>query len=373
MLVLNAVITDLQEDIRDIIEYLTPKQNEAAAIRLLPIDRIIAELKEVATHLTEGLHFPFRVQIENWHTIQAYASINAYFSSPCIYTIIKFPIVAYPTYDVIKAIPLPKHDYNNVFAIIRITQPLAAISKSSHTYLQIEEKDLTNCIKEKNAYTCEQNLPKYHIQANAPCEIQMYAEPTHVMNCETRHIISNTTLWITLTEPQTWLYSTIEKEKATIECDNQVTNTLTFERTGKLKINKHCKLTTNEITIITKNEISAQQIEYHLPETNLTLTQEKILINTAQEPKLKQVIRNPAELTKYSRKLKELTGEINTNGYILTSKEFIYSTGTVTTIIIITLVIAVSIYIYKQKKKQKINKISAIMKQKRFAEANTEM
>jgi len=59
--------------------------------RLIPIEKIVAELREAAAQLTEGLHFPFKIQLENWCTIQKYIKINAYYDRPD--TIFTFPII----------------------------------------------------------------------------------------------------------------------------------------------------------------------------------------------------------------------------------------------------------------------------------------
>lgn len=134
IILLNDVMADLQKAIKDITEYLTPNQNGAAATRLLPINKIISELKEVAAQLTGGLHFPFRFQTENWRIIQKYVSINAYFDRPCVYNILKFPVVAYSMLEIIKTIPLPRHDYDNVFAFLKITNPRG--NQKIDTYLR---------------------------------------------------------------------------------------------------------------------------------------------------------------------------------------------------------------------------------------------
>jgi len=56
----------------------------------------------------------FKIQLENWCTIQKYIKINAYYDRPDIYTIFRFPIIA--TYKIIKhnsttGTQLQKHFY----------------------------------------------------------------------------------------------------------------------------------------------------------------------------------------------------------------------------------------------------------------------
>jgi len=81
-------MADLTQDVENFIDFLTYTANGLIITRLLPLEKIIKELREAATHLTRGLHFPFKVQIENWPTIQKYMTMNAY-DRPTIYTTIK--------------------------------------------------------------------------------------------------------------------------------------------------------------------------------------------------------------------------------------------------------------------------------------------
>ncbi|KAL6253562.1 hypothetical protein P5V15_015402 [Pogonomyrmex californicus] len=142
--------------------------------RLLPIKHIITALKEAATQLTMGLHFPFKIQTEHWQTIHTYITFSAYSDGPYIYTILRFPVVAYPTFKLVKAIPLPVHDHANVFAYIKINHPLIAIDKENHHYKLLEEVELERCIRETNTYTCEQNFATYYAETTAPCRVQIY-------------------------------------------------------------------------------------------------------------------------------------------------------------------------------------------------------
>jgi len=73
-----------------------------------------------------------KISIENWRTIQKYTTINACYDRPTIYTTLKFPIIAYSTYKIIKAISILTHDYKNVFTFIKINQSLLTVDKENH-------------------------------------------------------------------------------------------------------------------------------------------------------------------------------------------------------------------------------------------------
>jgi len=110
-------------------------------------------------------------------------------------------------------------------------------------------------------------------------------------------------LWITLTEPQSWLYSTPNAQEIHIKCKDYEENKITI--TGKITLGIACKLTTVKVTLKTKQRASSRLIETHLPEFNLTLTREnKIKIKPDKDFKLKQVIKDPSEFIDIIKKKK---------------------------------------------------------------------
>ncbi|KAL6255626.1 hypothetical protein P5V15_012874 [Pogonomyrmex californicus] len=65
LLILTTIMNDLTKDTENIIDYLTYGKNGMIPTRLLPIKHIITALREAATQLTMGLHFPFKIQTEH--------------------------------------------------------------------------------------------------------------------------------------------------------------------------------------------------------------------------------------------------------------------------------------------------------------------
>jgi len=80
LLILNTILTDLTNDVNDIIDFMTHTKNGAILTHLLPIETIVTELKEATTLLTSGLYFPFRVQTANWRIIQKYIVTGAHYN-----------------------------------------------------------------------------------------------------------------------------------------------------------------------------------------------------------------------------------------------------------------------------------------------------
>jgi len=184
-------------------------------------------------------------------------TINAYYDRPTIYTTLKFPIIAYPTYKIIKPTPIPIHAQRDIFIFIRINQPLLAIDKENHHYILLNKQELNKCTQDLTTFTCEQNFPVYHVKTSAPCEVQIYINtPGQLQNCERKQVLSNTTLWVMLTETQSWVYFTpVSQTMTTIRCSDKLENKIIINGTGKIKLNRNCKLTISDIILTTQQQL----------------------------------------------------------------------------------------------------------------------
>jgi len=171
-----AVITDLIRDAENIMKYLTYIQKGSMHPKLMPTDEIIAQLKEATQQLPQRLYFPFKVHAEDWLAIERYTEITAFCDKTNIYTILRFPLIAQPTYDLVNVIALPIYDYDNVFTAMEINNNLIAIDRDKLTYLKLAQNDLDNCVKDNSQYICTHSMPIYRVNSNAPCEVQMYIQ-----------------------------------------------------------------------------------------------------------------------------------------------------------------------------------------------------
>jgi len=356
LLILNAITTDLTNDVNDIIDFMTYTKSGAILTHLLPIETIIAELREATTLLTNGLSFPFRIQTANWRIIQKYIVMSAHYNKPSIYIILRFPIVAYPVYEIIKITPVPIHDSANIFTLIKTTYHFLAIDKENRRYLLLNEHDLRECTQDSIRYTCDHNWPTYHVQEDAPCEIQIYAKTSsQTQNCEKRHIITNTTFWITLSEQQSWLYSTPKEQEITINCKNRKEKKIIIKNTGKITLGQNCKLTTPEVTLKTTSQLHSKVIMAHLPKFNITSIREtnnENDIKSSKKLKLKQVIDNPIKLIELSHSLNEINKELEkSEENIFQNKYFVYPMGSATIITIILIIIGLTLCVIKKRRR----------------------
>ncbi|XP_077282357.1 uncharacterized protein LOC143908537 [Temnothorax americanus] len=356
LLVLTAILNDLTTDINDITDYLTHAKHNILLTRVLPTEKIIVELREATSHIDRRLNFPFKIQAENWNSIQKYLDVNAYYDNSNIYTILAFPLIAYPMYEIIKITPVPVHNSHNVFTFLEPSHTLLGINRENHNYVILKENDLNKCTQENTKFTCAQNLPVYFITANAPTEIQLFVKTsTHIENRKQRHIISNVTFWIAVSEPQTWLFSTPKTINIVIQCNELPEIKIKIEKTGKITLRDSCKLTTPDIYLETTNRVYNKYVKMYLPEFNITDIIEKSItvnnkIESDKEIKLEPIIKDPTELMKISLSLEEIQKEMENNQpSIFTNKNIIYSIGSTVTIVIVISIIAVIIYVIKKK------------------------
>jgi len=260
-IVLIAVITDLIRDAENVIEYLTYIQKGSMHPKLMPINEIIAQLKEATQQLLQGLYFPFKVHAEDWLAIERYTEITAFCDKTNIYTILNFPLIAQPTYDLVNVIALPIHDHDNVFTATEINNNLIAIDRDKLTYLKLTQNDLDNCVKDNSQYICTHSMPIYRGNSNAPCEVQMYIQrQQYYQKCNKKHIISSE-FWIAMNQPHTWLYSVAAEQHIAIECDGRYKHEKIIKNTGKIILKGKCRLTTPDVTIQSREMIFQTETE----------------------------------------------------------------------------------------------------------------
>lgn len=286
------------------------------------------------------MYFPFKIRTDDWLAIEENTAITAYHESDKIYTILRFPLIAQPTYDIVKAIEFPTPYINNVYNYIKINNPIIVIDKEKLTYAIITEKELEQCSKINVQYVCKQNTPIYRIDVNAPCEIEMYTlRHRYQDKCNIRQYTSTHMLWITLHQEDTWLYSTSAEQTITIQCDGRSENKI-IKNTGEITLNGNCKLTTTDTTLQTEGKSYENILETFLPSINITIPQDEKIRH--KQDTLEDISHHRSELTKLKAKLETIDNDLQNNEQnFYAKKQFIYPmtfSGTVITIIIISII-----------------------------------
>jgi len=194
------------------------------------------------------------------------------------------------------------------------------------------------------------------IDDQALCEIQTYVQlEKHTDNCNIKYVHTNTTIWTTLSNANTWIYSTRAKQQVGITCENETTRKVEIDRTGQLTIRGKCKIVTPDVIIRTKKSTLVTYIKTHIPDYNLTLTPKKQtdrLLNRIEAIKLRKIIKNPSELMELSKTLTDIDEQINEDNLQIREHILYPAISSITGTVIISLV-AITYAIKKNQAKKK--------------------
>jgi len=266
---------------------------------------------------------------------------------PIYYTIMYFPLISQPTYNVIRVLSLPFHNRENIFTTAKIRNNIIVPDKEGQTFLQINENELNKCLKLGQNDICEKSHPMYRINLDTPCEIQMYLQRQRYRDiCNTEHILLTNTIWIPLHRPNEWLYSTKNEKKITISCENYSEDRIIIKKTGKITLQENCKIIASNMILENKGTILGGNIETYLPEINIPLLQDSN--DTRQDEK--SILANHSELKELSNKLKNLNSELRYNDDTFYAQKQFIIPMTSSIILIVTLTAIIIWTIIKNKK-----------------------
>ena len=291
--------------------------------------------------------------------------MNAYYNTKNIFTIIHFPLISFPKYKLLNVITLPVRIHENTFAFIETETPLIAINTEGRTRITLSERELHKCKEIDTEHFCAQNFPIHRINNNNHiCETEIYLENNEqYKTCKIKYITLTHTLWIDLSNSQTWLYSSPTKQIVTILCKDHGEIKEMIENTGKITLEKNCKLITPEIIIKAPKKLHGTEIDSYLPEFNISLLSEKSKTeqekSIQQKVEIKNINQNSSELNNFKSKLQETTNDLdNIEKTYFQSKQFIYpmATSEITVLLVIIAITTAIIYILKKKKWSKPKK-----------------
>ena len=157
------------------------------------ITAVVIELIRDIENAIEYLTYIFETEQCNWLAIGDYTEISAYYDKSNIFTILRFPLITQPTYNVINVIALPVFSQNNVMTETEIKNEIIALDKEELTYIKLKRSDLEKCININSQYLCTNALPRYRVSANAPCEVQIYTRH-YQPSCNLKHTVANETV-----------------------------------------------------------------------------------------------------------------------------------------------------------------------------------
>lgn len=343
--ILNAMVTTLIREIEDTVEYVLYLKNGMLHPRLAPIEQIMDQLKKTILHLAPGMHFPFKIDTQNWLEIEKFVTISAYRSKSKIFTVMNIPLIMYPAYDILNIIPLPTHSHDNIYAMTEVAYTKLAIREDGNTYILMTDELLKECKQSGNAYVCPPNYPIYKITQDATCEVQIYTQKTRSpTNCNTRYVKINHTLIIALRNTHEWLYSTHVPQMIHISCKKGMQYKEILNKTGLLRLKQSCEAEINDIKINVPETMDEGELEIYLPDYNMTLPALNTeIMEKIPETKLKKVVNDPDELSNAGSTLEKINENLKSPHPFFQEHIIIptISVSTIVTIVVIILIIYV--------------------------------
>lgn len=355
----NAIINDLLQDTTETLEYFTYIQVGILHPKLTPVESIIANLREAAVTWPQGLYFPFNLQSQEWLNIEKITSISAYSDETNIYSILRFPLASLPNYEVLRVIPLPVYDHDDIFASIDSNTNWLAIDKERQYYITLTNQDLQECVKIKSEYICEPNYAISKVNLDSICEIQMYSH-NRDKKCNMKYEETKNVIWIKA--KNSWLYSTSKREEIIIQCKDYPEFKDTIINTGKLTLKENCKVITANTIIRSQKTVYIKSIQTYLPNLNISLLQDLAKYeNDTEKVKLKKIISNPNEFGYLKMSINKIKKDLEDNQEsVFQQKQFIYPMTTSGAVVLIMIIVIIYVIIKKLKNKRNLSQRATI-------------
>lgn len=352
LLVITNELTELELDVKEILELLTNVHTKIEKFEIIPIEQIIQALSEVNNQLPRGQRFPFSVSLSNWNHMKEFVKITVYCQETNILVILHVPLVTSMEYEVYSVIPLPVHVGENNFVVAKLRYKLVALDSSRQSYLTVDSGQLSSCNRVQTMYVCD-NIPMAHkTQAGSPCEVQAYlTELNSIPSCKVQRVISNKTIWVKLETTRIWLYSTLGEQQVKIKCENQTEKVEVLKGSGTLKLSKQCGFSTQDVIVSAKKIITNSQVNTYLPQFNLSLmyTPEEVYENThsVQNFKLENITQFHKQIEVIRNQVQQTKEEMGKNFY--TQPHFVFPTSVSGTLLVVTLTAVVYLFVKRRK------------------------
>ena len=250
MTVISRYITDLEIDASTIIDAIIFSNEGQLHPRLISHNNVQKIIKIIK--LAESNYdLPFS-ETPTLAEISKLSHITIYYNDDKIKYIIDIPLLDKDTFNLFKNYPLPYQLNNsNLFIFILPNKQFTAINADQDKFINFEENELKNCLKNEKRFFCE-TQPITTIDENSPCEVKIVLHKKLNMEkfCDIRIKAFKQILFQKLSKPNTWLFSTPNETQINIICKNNVFNEILYN-SGIIKIDPHCKAKTRSVLLKT--------------------------------------------------------------------------------------------------------------------------
>lgn len=198
-----------------------------------------------------GHYFVYPLKKSNIFKILSLSDFNAVLNNDTLLFEIKTPLIRDETFSIYNTIPIPRHVSNSIYSFIQPEFKTFLISRDHDHYapfLEPETQLQRNCKNiENNHFICNQNSPLFIAHARRNCEVEYLntASIDQSICKEQQHELKDE-IWISLHEPNSYIFITPEKVKITINCND---SRYYEEIVNSVLINTKCIIKTNKVVI----------------------------------------------------------------------------------------------------------------------------
>lgn len=270
---------------------------------------------------------------------------------------IKIPLLKINNFKVYKLIPIPIKQKDNTFTIYDIHNELIIIDSlaDQHTLFQVET--LNKCYKDLEYYICQQNYPLL-TNNYKNCEIALYKslskpqEANDKPECGRRIFEIYNSIWIELSDGQSWIFLTNKLTNLNIICQNNEFNT-NINNKGIIKIKNSCTMKCDGLILHPKlSNTKSNYIKYDetfISQDNYIIDKniKHHFINTTNFKNYQPIsITKNEQLIKLSKNIQDLETETNNlQTFKKIKNTHIITTVTISSTIFIIIILSILCYI----------------------------
>ncbi|XP_049877550.1 uncharacterized protein LOC126374847 [Pectinophora gossypiella] len=209
-------------------------------LHLLTPEQLINELSTISSKLTKDVTLP----VDNIHSdlrkLYSLMKIKARMLQDYLLFEIRIPLVSRETFEILKLVPIPKLQGENIISLIPVSDYIAMNLKKD-TFIPMSEIDVRACIVQLEVYYCHSQKPEFHMKIDKNlCEMQKQDCKTTTSTCNNK--------WLDSYSINMYMYFCCEPCQVRTMCEDQVT-TQQLTGAGLISVGHGCIIKTDEFMI----------------------------------------------------------------------------------------------------------------------------
>lgn len=247
----------LWEKQRHFYEMITTKSK---SFQLIPPKIFLNELLRVETLIRlQGLRLPLPLTVENLSKFYQITTAEGRIVENNLVVRFSVPLVQTRQYTLFKVISAPhRNESDSTFKFIVPRHEYIAIDKTNETFITLKRDELKSCHQiDRTNLVCKQTFPILNANNSRTCEINVLRNLNRSMDCDYR--VKNLTeeIWVTLQQPNTYLYTLPKAELVSIDCPHAQTK-LNLEGTGVITLTSKCRIKTDRVEFVAYQTIKSE-------------------------------------------------------------------------------------------------------------------